>query len=201
MKLEAGKRYRQRSGLVTGRLTSGPAQRAYPFWDDVNGLSYTVDGIWTVGTDDKNDLICEVDPTDDNLNILRPNSVAYPEALKAEAAHQDALATLAGGTKHDSGKPPLSLIPRVALEAEARVFDFGAKKYARYNYTKGFNVSRLIDAAMRHLVAYNDGEDLDPESGESHLAHARCCTSMLMECLNLGTATDDRRVKPKKETV
>lgn len=105
-------------------------------------------------------------------------------------------AGLAGGTKNDQGKAPLSLIPRSALEPEARVFAFGAKKYSRWNYTKGFEYSRLLDATMRHLVAFNDGEDLDPESQESHLAHARCSIAMLLECIALGTAIDDRRVKP-----
>jgi len=99
---------------------------------------------------------------------------------------------MSGGTKHDSGKAPLSLIPRVALEAEAQVMGFGAKKYGRHNYKQGFEYSRLLDAALRHIHAFNDGEDNDPESGISHLAHARCCLSMLLECINIGTATDDR---------
>jgi len=99
---------------------------------------------------------------------------------------------MSGGTKHDSGKAPLSIIPRVALELEAQVFAFGAKKYARDNYKKGFAHTRLLDAALRHIYAHIDGEDTDPESGLPHLAHARCCLSMLLECQRLGTATDDR---------
>ncbi len=102
-----------------------------------------------------------------------------------------------GGTKRDTGKPQLSLIPRIALEAEARVFGFGAKKYDRFNFKKGFKYSRLIDASLRHITAFNDGEDLDPETGESHLAHARCCLAMLLDTMELGTSTDDRY---KKET-
>lgn len=103
-----------------------------------------------------------------------------------------------GGTKHDDGKPQISLIPRVALEAEARVFGFGAKKYSRFNFKKGFKYSRLIDAALRHIVAFNDGEDLDPETKESHLAHARCCLSMLLDTIDLGTSEDDRFKRNKK---
>lgn len=99
------------------------------------------------------------------------------------------------GTKHDTGKPQLSLVPRVALEEEAAVMEFGAAKYGRYNYKKGFEYSRLIDAALRHIQAFNDGEDLDPESGKSHLAHARCCLGMLMDIINLGTAKDNRYKK------
>lgn len=100
-----------------------------------------------------------------------------------------------GGTKHDTGKPPLTLVPRAALEAIARVFAFGMKKYSRDNYKKGFEYTRLMDAAMRHIVQAVDGEDTDPESGESHVAHALCCLSMLLECQRLGTLTDNRYKK------
>lgn len=103
-----------------------------------------------------------------------------------------------GGTKHDTGKPALSLIPRVALEAEARVFGLGAVKYERFNFKKGFKYSRLIDAALRHIIAFNDGEDLDLETKESHLAHARCCLAMLLDTISLGTAEDDRFKKESK---
>ena len=89
-------------------------------------------------------------------------------------------------------KPPISMIPRSALEAEAAVLAFGAKKYERNNWKKGMEWTRLIDSAMRHLLAFNDGETLDPESGLSHLAHAKCCLSFLIEYQKKGLGTDDR---------
>lgn len=96
------------------------------------------------------------------------------------------------GTKHDQGKPDLSLIPKASLEAQARVMMFGANKYGVYNYRQGFTYRRLLAAALRHITSFNDGEDLDPESGETHLAHAISCVSMLIDCIHLGTAKDDR---------
>lgn len=57
---------------------------------------------------------------------------------------------------------------------------FGADKYGRNNWRKGLHYSRLIDAAMRHILAFADGEDSDPETGLSHAAHARCCLGMLL---------------------
>lgn len=102
------------------------------------------------------------------------------EAMRGQAA------------KHDTGKVPLSLLPYAAILEEAKVFNFGAKKYSRWNYLNGFETSRLMDACMRHLFAWHWGEDIDPESGLSHLAHARCCLGMLMQNLADGTATDDR---------
>lgn len=97
-----------------------------------------------------------------------------------------------GGIKHDDGKADLSLVPLTALESEARAFGFGEKKYGRYNYTRGFDVSRLTSAALRHIYAYNNGEDIDPESGLHHLGHARACLAMLLHCRELGTLKDNR---------
>ena len=97
-----------------------------------------------------------------------------------------------GATKYDNGKPPLSIIPREGLELTAKVFKFGADKYGRDNYRLGMEWSRLVDAAMRHLVAFYDGEDLDPESGLSHLGHALCCLNMLALYEAKKRGTDDR---------
>nr|WP_142850688.1 dATP/dGTP diphosphohydrolase domain-containing protein [Telmatospirillum sp. J64-1] len=94
--------------------------------------------------------------------------------------------------KFDSGKPPMGLIPRSALVAEAEVLAFGAKKYAKHNWRGGMEWSRLVDAALRHITAWNEGQDTDPETGASHLAHARCCLGFLIEYQEKGTGTDDR---------
>lgn len=96
------------------------------------------------------------------------------------------------GKKFDAGKPPLSLIPRMALEAEARVLDFGRDKYGAHNWREGMSLSRLYDAAMRHLAAAADGEDLDPETGLPHEAHARCCLGFILELKETHPEMDDR---------
>lgn len=88
------------------------------------------------------------------------------------------------GIKHDTDtgkKPILSLIPKSLLWEVGRVLSFGASKYAAHNWRKGINQSRLISAALRHITAFNEGEELDPESGLSHLAHAICCLSFALE--------------------
>lgn len=98
-----------------------------------------------------------------------------------------------GGLKFDNGKAPLTWIPMEALQAEAQVFRFGGNKYGRNNYKKGMQWTRLLDAALRHIYAYANGEDKDPESGISHLAHARCSLAMVLlyEAHKLGE--DDRK--------
>lgn len=96
------------------------------------------------------------------------------------------------GKKFDNGKLDLSLIPLSALEQEARGFMLGADKYGRNNFKQGLEASRLVAACLRHVHAWMEGEDLDPESGASHLGHARCCLAMILECERLGTLKDNR---------
>lgn len=79
------------------------------------------------------------------------------------------------GTKHDTGKLPLHLLPTDALEEVARVLSFGAAKYSERNWETGMAWSRLYAAALRHLWAWWRGADRDEETGLSHLAHAACC--------------------------
>jgi hypothetical protein len=87
----------------------------------------------------------------------------------------------ANANKFDGGKPRLGLLPKKALTETAKVLTFGAEKYDAHNWRKGLEYSRLEDAALRHVFAWADGEDRDPESGLSHLAHALCCLMFLLE--------------------
>jgi len=100
-----------------------------------------------------------------------------------------------GGTKYDSGKIGVHLLPPEPLLEIARVLDFGAKKYAPYNWTKGIQYSRVFGAALRHLWSWWRGEDKDPETGISHLAHAGCCVLFLLQYETTRRSFDDRPVK------
>ena len=84
------------------------------------------------------------------------------------------------GTKHDAGKPSITLIPKEALWGMAKAFTDGASKYGRHNFRAGIEYSRLADAAMRHVTAYMDGETIDPDSGNNHLYHALASLAMLV---------------------
>lgn len=116
-----------------------------------------------------------------------------PKLLKAIEDSKDST----GGMKLDAGKPSMSLLSREALEQTALVLNFGREKYAAHNWRKGFAWSRPLSAALRHIMAFNDGEDKDPESGLSHLAHAACCIMFLLEFEKTHPELDDRW-KPTK---
>lgn len=96
------------------------------------------------------------------------------------------------GIKHDLGKPDLSYISLTLLEEVAKVREFGAKKYARNNWLKGFKYTRSIAAALRHIMAFNTGENLDSESGLSHVAHAICCLEHLLNDIKNHPENDNR---------
>jgi hypothetical protein len=65
----------------------------------------------------------------------------------------------------------LGAVDPLALLEVAKVAGFGADKYERYNFLRGYNWSLSFDAMQRHALAYWSGEDTDPESGVSHMAH------------------------------
>lgn len=96
------------------------------------------------------------------------------------------------GIKHDAGKAPMSLLSHEALHQTAMVLEFGRQKYAAHNWRNGFEWSRPLSAALRHLTAFVDGEDKDPESGLSHLAHAMCCVMFVLEFEKTHPELDDR---------
>jgi hypothetical protein len=96
------------------------------------------------------------------------------------------------GRKDDSGKTPWHLMPPDALNQIAQVLEFGANKYGDRNWEKGMHWSRPFSALMRHMWAWWRGEDRDPETGLSHLAHAGCCILFLLSYEGRAHGTDDR---------
>lgn len=96
------------------------------------------------------------------------------------------------GARYNSNKPDLSLIPLCTLEDEARVWMYGKQKYAAWNWAKGMDWSIPLACALRHLSAWQRGEENDPESGLPHIAHAMCNLRMLTLYSKTYPEGDDR---------
>lgn len=96
------------------------------------------------------------------------------------------------GARYNAGKAAMELIPLCTLEDEARVWDYGRRKYAVWNWAKGMPWSVPVGCIMRHLAAFQRGEDLDPESGLPHLAHIACNVRMLTLYSKTYKEGDDR---------
>lgn len=90
-------------------------------------------------------------------------------------------------------KPPVDLVPPAALLHMSRVMGLGAEKYGAYNWReKKVRSTVYLAAAMRHILQALDGEDLDPESGQPHEAHAAACMAILLDAQASGNLIDDR---------
>lgn len=100
--------------------------------------------------------------------------------------------------KFDQDKVRMELLPMEAVKEVAKVLTFGASKYEDNNWRKGITYSRLYGAMLRHLTAFVEGEDLDPESQVSHIAHMVCNGLFLLTFILEGQEALDDRPKSKK---
>lgn len=94
--------------------------------------------------------------------------------------------------KFDQGKLEWHLLPIEAIEECIRVLMHGKKKYGAWNWTEGFNWSRLSDAIDRHHSKFKSGVDRDDETNLLHMAHIAVTAMFLIVHQLLGLGTDDR---------
>lgn len=122
---------------------------------------------------------------------LTPEKIA---ALAAAQCKQQDSPPLATGTKFDSGKPAVDLIPPEFILELGRLYHLGAQKYAPNNWRKGIKYSRVYAAAQRHLNEFWSGTDTDPETNLSHLIHAawNCVTLWWYNYIGQYKDYDDR---------
>jgi len=90
-------------------------------------------------------------------------------------------------------KPPLSLVPPVALIHCSMAMKNGMEKYGAYNFRETA-VQALIyaDAAQRHILSWIDGEEFAADSGVHHLGHAMACAAILLDAQSTGMLADNR---------
>lgn len=91
------------------------------------------------------------------------------------------------------GKIPYEKIPLRVLEGDAHVHTLGANKYGERNWRLDKILASTYEGAiLRHFTAWANGEDIDPESGWSHLYHIRACCALVLDADMHGTLVDDR---------
>lgn len=92
-------------------------------------------------------------------------------------------------------KVALQLVPPALVIHAAKALKEGAGKYGPYNWRKTkVEALTYVGAILRHLAAYQDGEDLDPESatGKSHLDGVAASLAILLDAQDGGTLIDNR---------
>lgn len=89
-------------------------------------------------------------------------------------------------------KVPLSLFPPIAVAYGAVGMYEGMLKYGKVNFRASFVYASIyIDAAMRHLNAWMEGQEHTAEGGP-HLGNALACIAIVIDAKTNGTLVDDR---------
>lgn len=96
--------------------------------------------------------------------------------------------------RFNEGKVDYTLLPTDALAEEAKIWQSGEIVYGRFNWTKlwGDKTNDVVLAsAWRHLLAIQNGEIIDKDSGGFHAACVRANMAMLIRYYgNQGITTD-----------
>jgi hypothetical protein len=96
-------------------------------------------------------------------------------------------------TAHGAAKTPLDLVPTALMRAAAEAFKNGASKYGPYNWRDAkISSSVYYAAALRHLHAWWEGEDIAPDSGVHHLGHAAACLALVLDTMGTEYLNDNR---------
>lgn len=89
--------------------------------------------------------------------------------------------------------PTLSVIPSAGLVHCGRAMHNGSEKYGRMNWREHpVKASIYLDAALRHLMGWTDGEEDAADSGVHHLGHVMACCAILLDAQEAGNLIDDR---------
>ena len=95
-----------------------------------------------------------------------------------------------------ANKVPFHLWPALASATGAMGLLEGACKYGRSNWRKsGVRASTYVDALLRHICDYFEGNDTDPDSGLPQFAHMLACCAILVDASACGVLVDDRQYK------
>lgn len=94
-------------------------------------------------------------------------------------------------------KVSITKFPPIGTVMGAMAMMDGADKYGPYNWrAKDVKASIYIDAAMRHLMSWFEGEEFADDSRVHHLGHAIACAAILLDAQANGNLIDDRPFKP-----
>lgn len=96
-------------------------------------------------------------------------------------------------TRFGLTKPAMSSVPPGALIHLMKAMADGRRKYGHMNWRqKTVSSTIYYDAAMRHLMAWFDGENMATDSGVHHLGHAMACLAIILDAAANERLNDDR---------
>jgi hypothetical protein len=90
-------------------------------------------------------------------------------------------------------KVSITKFPATAVFHGARAMMNGAAKYGPYNWRDNNVIAGIyVDAAIRHIYAWFEGEEVAKDSGVHHLGHALATIAVLIDAQEGGNLKDDR---------
>lgn len=90
-------------------------------------------------------------------------------------------------------KSPLGFVPPALVIGTAPAMAVGAEKYGPFNWReRPVQVMTYIEAILRHMYAFMDGQDVAEDTGVSHLGHAAASLGILMDAFSLDRVIDNR---------
>lgn len=97
------------------------------------------------------------------------------------------------GLRYNKDKPRMDLLPWDVLLELANHYRVGAAKYEERNWEKGLPWnSGTMASLLRHVAAWSNGEDIDPENGQHHDLAILWNAAALVAYRLRGVGTDDR---------
>ena len=123
------------------------------------------------------------------------NTTTFAPLEKVGNYYEDGCSVLVENPKAAIGasKAPFFGIPWTAVIEMGTVMDGGAYKYGAYNYRDSrISTTTYHDAILRHFMLWADGENTDPESKASHLAHIMACCALMIDARETDMLEDDR---------
>lgn len=186
-----------------------------PGWEESNGATLEIDlarhlgkpvysAVLLVSRESRSleDALIQADDDSQQDTLVTAVAPAAPdEAFRFYEHDPERHTSVQGGVKDNVNKPRVDLIPSLPLFKAGEVLAFGARKYKPHNWRLGLSWLETYGSLQRHLLAWLDGEENDPESGYTHMAHAVCQMLFLAEFVFRGTGTDDRFVTIDKDEV
>lgn len=197
MKLELGKRYILLNGMTTGPMMPSP-------WP---GLCQAIVAenafLWNIndGTSGDRDLRLPCIPNKPLMDVVALYDDESTEPNDTAALYSET----SPSTKPTNPKDVIGVrkwrqftcVPFTVLAELGVALLEGAAKYGAHNYrVAGVRASIYIDAAMGHILQWWEGEDIDADSGLSHITKAIASLTVLRDAMINDMVTDDRPVKP-----
>jgi hypothetical protein len=154
------------------------------------GDQYCKDGVWTATNYYLSDIMTpfkESQLQHKDVKYRRP--VSKPEHVK-DSNPKDAVG---------STKPPVSNVPLSVISEVGMALAEGQYKYGGYNWRViGVRASVYWDATFRHIKAWWEGEDTDPDSQLSHITKAISALVVLRDAMIQDNWNDDRPPRSKQ---